>query len=519
MNNGGVSQGLAQPLEWRFSQVFGERTAGEEVQEVDIISAIEFDGTGDHLATGDRGGRVVLFERTDTRDHGGNRKDLEMMDYSISRHPEFRYKTEFQSHEPEFDYLKSLEIEEKINKIRWCQSANSALYLLSTNDKTIKLWKVQEKKVKKVCDFNVYPDKAVANGPVVGSSMSTVPKPCIANGVYRDRPFGSSGNDFSFPPAGVSFPPAGVSSLHLPVVTSQETSLVAGCRRIYTHAHDYHINSISNNSDCETFISADDLRINLWNLEISNQSFNIVDVKPANMEDLTEVITSAEFHPTHCNMLAYSSSKGSIRLIDMRQSALCDTHSKLFEEQEAPGSRSFFTEIIASISDIKFAKDGKHILSRDYMTLKLWDITMDSGPVATFPVHEYLRPKLCDLYENDSIFDKFECCISGDGLRVATGSYSNLFRMFGCSEGSTEATTLEASKNPMRRQIQTPSRPTRPLGSLSGVVRRVKGADNSGVDANGNAYDFSMKLLHLAWHPSENSIACAASNSLYMYYA
>lgn len=35
---------------------------------VDIISAIEFDKSGDHLATGDRGGRVVLFERTDTRD-------------------------------------------------------------------------------------------------------------------------------------------------------------------------------------------------------------------------------------------------------------------------------------------------------------------------------------------------------------------------------------------------------------------------------------------------------------------
>ena len=45
--------------------------------------------------------------------------------------------------------------------------------------------------------------------------------------------------------------------------------------------------SFSPLSDGETFISADDLRINLWNLEISNQSFNIVDVKPANMEDLT----------------------------------------------------------------------------------------------------------------------------------------------------------------------------------------------------------------------------------------
>lgn len=30
---------------------------------------------------------------------------------------EYRYLTEFQSHEPEFDYLKSLEIEEKINQV------------------------------------------------------------------------------------------------------------------------------------------------------------------------------------------------------------------------------------------------------------------------------------------------------------------------------------------------------------------------------------------------------------------
>ncbi|KAK8524851.1 hypothetical protein V6N12_029705 [Hibiscus sabdariffa] len=499
--------GPPQPLEWKFSQVFGERTAGEEVQEVDIISAIEFDKTGDHLATGDRGGRVVLFERTDTKDHGASRRDLERMDYPINRHPEFRYKAEFQSHEPEFDYLKSLEIEEKINKIRWCQTANGAQFLLSTNDKTIKFWKVQEKKLKKISEMNLDPPKAVGNGSMACSSNSNSPIPCLANGGSPDRSYNYLDNDFSFPPGGLP-------SLRLPVVTSQETNLVARCRRVYAHAHDYHINSISNNSDGETFISADDLRINLWNLEISNQSFNIVDVKPANMEDLTEVITSAEFHPTHCNMLAYSSSKGSIRLIDLRQSALCDSHAKLFEEPEPPGSRSFFTEIIASISDIKFAKDGRYILSRDYMTLKLWDINMDSGPVATFQVHEYLRPKLCDLYENDSIFDKFECCLSGDGLRVATGSYSNLFRVFGCSPGSTEATTLEASKNPMRRQVQTPSRPSRSLSSITRVVRR--GAETSGVDANGNAFDFTTKLLHLAWHPTENSIACAAANSLYI---
>jgi serine/threonine-protein phosphatase 2A regulatory subunit B len=31
--------------------------------------------------------------------------------------------------------------------------------------------------------------------------------------------------------------------------------------------------------------------------------------------------------------------------------------------------------------------------------------------------------------------------------------------------------------------------------------------------------DYTSKLLHLAWHPEANVIACAASNSLYMYCA
>lgn len=32
----------------------------------DIISTVEFDQTGNYLATGDKGGRVVLFERNET---------------------------------------------------------------------------------------------------------------------------------------------------------------------------------------------------------------------------------------------------------------------------------------------------------------------------------------------------------------------------------------------------------------------------------------------------------------------
>lgn len=68
------------------------------------------------------------------------------------------------------------------------------------------------------------------------------------------------------------------------------------------------------------------------NLSSSSSDFvllsDIVDIKPVNMEELTEVITAAEFHPINCNQFVYSSSKGTIKLADMRDSALCDQHAK-----------------------------------------------------------------------------------------------------------------------------------------------------------------------------------------------
>lgn len=277
----------------------------------DIISTVEFDHTGNYLATGDKGGRVVLFERNETVSSpslrhmrryctSGAVRDSRA-DTKQKKTCEYKFHTEFQSHEPEFDYLKSLEIEEKINKIKWCRRQNASHYLLSTNDKTIKLWKVFEKSLKVVAENNLSHD-LTPGGAVGGGGGAPRPNPTPS---FRDA-----------------------SSLKLPRLTHHDTVVAAVPRRTYANAHAYHINSISVNSDGETFISSDDLRINLWNLNIQDQSFNIVDIKPANMEELTEVITAAEFHPQSCNWFMYASSKGTIKLADMRESALCDQHAK-----------------------------------------------------------------------------------------------------------------------------------------------------------------------------------------------
>lgn len=74
-------------------------------------------------------------------------------------------------------------------------------------------------------------------------------------------------------------------------VASTDYVLTARPRRVYGNAHTYHIHSVSVSSDQETFISADDLRVNLWHLDVTDQAFNVVDIKPPNMEDLTEVLT------------------------------------------------------------------------------------------------------------------------------------------------------------------------------------------------------------------------------------
>jgi hypothetical protein len=59
-------------------------------------------------------------------------------------------------------------------------------------------------------------------------------------------------------------------------------------------------------------------------------------------------------------------------------------------------------------------------MSRDYLNVKIWDVNMESKPVVTYNIHDYLKSKLVDLYENDCIFDKFECAWSGDDRWVAS---------------------------------------------------------------------------------------------------
>lgn len=58
----------------------------------------------------------------------------------------------------------------------------------------------------------------------------------------------------------------------------------------------------------------------------------------------------------------------------------------VFEETNDPNSRSFFSEIISSISDVKFSHSGRYLMTRDYLSVKIWDLNMENRPLETYQV-------------------------------------------------------------------------------------------------------------------------------------
>jgi serine/threonine-protein phosphatase 2A regulatory subunit B len=183
----------------------------------------------------------------------------------------------------------------------------------------------------------------------------------------------------------------------------------------------------------------------------------------------------------------------------------------VFEQEEDPASRSFFSEIISSISDVRFSADGRYILSRDYLTVKIWDINMERTPVKTIPIHEHLRPRLCDTYENDSIFDKFEVVFSGDGKNVMTGSYNNNFMIYPSDPQKETEVVLQADKSAFKAKkvgIPTPMNGKKSRAGSPGAGSRMR------KETDADHIDFNKKILHMSWHPFEDSIAIAATNNV-----
>ena len=95
--------------------------------------------------------------------------------------------------------------------------------------------------------------------------------------------------------------------------------------------------------------------------------------KKSSFDTQNDQITSARFSAAMRDVFLYTTHEGSINLCDMREkSSFLDRSSIVLSYQNT--SASVYASKIKSISAASLLADEHTVISRDYLTVKLWDI-------------------------------------------------------------------------------------------------------------------------------------------------
>lgn len=160
---------------------------------------------------------------------------------------------------------------------------------------------------------------------------------------------------------------------------------------------------------------------------------------------------------------------------------------------ETRSMKNFFTDMVATVSSAEFLQSSKYIISREFLSIKIWDITNTKKPVQTICVQESLKSKLVNLFESDNIFDKFKLTSSADSSTILTGNYNNYFHLINVENGSNTQYELSFKKDTISRPIVPGRCPPMPK------------------------IEPKLKTSVLAYHPTNHSVAVASMNCFFIY--
>lgn len=149
--------------------------------------------------------------------------------------------------------------------------------------------------------------------------------------------------------------------------------------------------------------------------------------------------------------------------------------------------------MISSYSSLCFFNNNKYIASRDFLTVKVWDVCKTDKPIITVTLQEGIKSKLCEIFQNDCIFDKFNISISKDSNTLLTGNYNNSFHAINVNDSAN----MQYDINYKKQTICRPMLPGKqnPLGKM----------------------DYSRKTIALDFSPTTNMLAVASLNCFTTY--
>ncbi|RTG83342.1 serine/threonine-protein phosphatase 2A regulatory subunit B [Schistosoma bovis] len=213
------------------------------------------------------------------------------------------------------------------------QYAAPSCDVVAQSERTIKLWQLTELPTQSFTNLN-FPVESGCRRKVVIRSLSDIKVPvCLKN----------YGN----------------------------TNIRVQNKKVFARAHGFSIVGLSPSADRETFFSADPLRINMWNLEVTNEVFTWDSRMPTQPVEVYPVQRHLKKHLT-----------------------------VLYE------------------SELLF-DDFKLTISSNDRYVSAWDSRMPTQPVEVYPVQRHLKKHLTVLYESELLFDDFKLTISSNDRYVS----------------------------------------------------------------------------------------------------
>mmetsp|Transcript_20236 Transcript_20236/g.37754 ORF Transcript_20236/g.37754 Transcript_20236/m.37754 type:complete len:339 (-) Transcript_20236:285-1301(-) len=194
------------------------------------------------------------------------------------------------------------------------------------------------------------------------------------------------------------------------------------CVKEYAALHDFRIHSLTVHHHWPVFVTADELSIFLWDIELAGTAHQLLG-RTHSVFELEDVITSASFSEADPALLLWSSTKGTVNVGDLRLKSIL-THP-VAQFQHTSESQGFLTEVINSVSSAKFL-DHTTLVAREFFNLKFWDLRKQQTPTKKVQVLTCSEP-LGELYHSGKLYDKFIVSTStSPGNRVATGNYKGI---------------------------------------------------------------------------------------------
>jgi len=212
---------------------------------------------------------------------------------------------------------------------------------------------------------------------------------------------------------------------------NQPPNIIPVLCKEYSKGHQrFFIHSLSSISDGETFISSDELMLNMWHLERPDSHFCLIDDLPEqdDMVEVNRIITSAKADPELCYRFLYTTSVNEVNICDLR--ARCMQNRPQLILQSAIKASNMSPEVsreLQCITDADFALDGYRVVTRSFSSVRMWDLRYPSRPNKTISVHENNPALFTELCNNGCLVDDFRVAVNRDATGVVTGSYDDYF--------------------------------------------------------------------------------------------